>query len=246
MMGCEAPTPDNQLQATTDPEALERARLRRNQRNSRARKQAYIHDLESRWNECVKLGARATAEMQSEARRVQEENGLLRTILHAQGFDDAAIQNALASAKKSATHQGKTAQISAPPPPTAYSAASWPCLTSEALMCAPEFGVTTTVESNLAKPPGLHNWFNDLSDIKDAFGVAHDLINDQSLPDSLEYVDPSLDSSMPSTKHTRNLFLLPYGTTSSPLQTHLVGYPYTTTNPEGPQMNMTYTSCTNP
>jgi hypothetical protein len=35
----------------------QRTRLRRNQRNSRARKQAYVQDLEQRWRKCVELGA---------------------------------------------------------------------------------------------------------------------------------------------------------------------------------------------
>lgn len=73
--------------------------MRRNQRNSRARKQAYIRDLENRWNECVKLGAQATVEMQREARRVQEENKLLRAVLHSQGMDHTAINAALESMK---------------------------------------------------------------------------------------------------------------------------------------------------
>lgn len=73
----------------------QRARLRRNQRNSRARKQAYTRDLENRWNECVKLGAQATVEMQAVARKVQQENMLLRRILARQGFDQDTIQRAL-------------------------------------------------------------------------------------------------------------------------------------------------------
>jgi len=73
----------------------QRARLRRNQRNSRARKQAYIQDLEQRWGQCVQLGAQATIEMQQAARRVQDENRLLRMVLRKQGLDDAAVEMAL-------------------------------------------------------------------------------------------------------------------------------------------------------
>ncbi|KAI1363256.1 hypothetical protein F5Y08DRAFT_310061 [Xylaria arbuscula] len=73
----------------------ERARLRRNQRNSRARKQAYVQDLEKRWNECLRLGAQATVEMQRESRKVHDENRLLRCLLHNQGLDDAAIGTAI-------------------------------------------------------------------------------------------------------------------------------------------------------
>lgn len=37
--------------------------------------------------------------MQKEARRVQDENKLLRTLLYSQGFDNTAIESALQSMK---------------------------------------------------------------------------------------------------------------------------------------------------
>ncbi|KAJ2976732.1 hypothetical protein NUW58_g8013 [Xylaria curta] len=91
------PKPTASSNSSTTTVEDERARLRRNQRNSRARKQAYVQDLERRWNSCVRLGVQATTEMQKEARRVQEENRLLRALLHQQGFNDVAIQEAVAS-----------------------------------------------------------------------------------------------------------------------------------------------------
>ncbi|KAI0395044.1 hypothetical protein F5Y17DRAFT_425771 [Xylariaceae sp. FL0594] len=91
-------SPSRDLRTTATEE--ERARLRRNQRNSRARKKAYIQDLEKRWNACVQLGVQATIEMQKEARRVREENRLLRALLHKQGIDDLAIQEAVASLRQ--------------------------------------------------------------------------------------------------------------------------------------------------
>jgi hypothetical protein len=41
--------------------------------------------------------------MQKEAQRVQEENRLLRTVLHNQGLDDSAIQRALEALKRAAS-----------------------------------------------------------------------------------------------------------------------------------------------
>ncbi|KAI0860563.1 hypothetical protein F4860DRAFT_198309 [Xylaria cubensis] len=172
MMNCEAPISGDRAKAPADAEALERARLRRNQRNSRARKQAYTRDLESRWNECVKLGVQATVEMQREARRVQEENTLLRAVLQVQGFDDAAIQNALTSAKQSLTNQGSEVK-KGPPRPEISKATTWPWPTSGPPTCGPDSGATTVIDSDLTQSVDLHDWLKDLSDIKDAFGAAH-------------------------------------------------------------------------
>ncbi|TRX93689.1 hypothetical protein FHL15_005365 [Xylaria flabelliformis] len=155
-----------------------RARLRRNQRNSRARKQAYIRDLESRWNECVRLGAQATVEMQREARRVQEENTLLRAVLHVQGFDDAAIQNALTSAKQSMANQGSEIQVRGPSQPKMSKPTTWPWPTSGPPTCGPNSSATTIIDSDLPQSMDLHDWLKDLSDIKDALGAAHATIFD--------------------------------------------------------------------
>lgn len=78
---------------------LQRARLRRNQRNSRARKQEYVQDLERRWSECVRLGVQASIEIQREARRIQEENEVLRSFLHEVGISDEAIRHRLELAR---------------------------------------------------------------------------------------------------------------------------------------------------
>ncbi|QIX00727.1 hypothetical protein AMS68_006244 [Peltaster fructicola] len=74
----------------------ERARLRRNQQNSRARKRTYVGDLERRWADCVASGAQASTELQQEARRVLLENKRLRTMLHELGIDNTTIQRRLA------------------------------------------------------------------------------------------------------------------------------------------------------
>ncbi|KAI6084709.1 hypothetical protein F4821DRAFT_242156 [Hypoxylon rubiginosum] len=175
----EAPASEELAKDPSNSETLERARLRRNQRNSRARKQAYIRDLESRWNECVRLGAQATVEMQSEARRVQEENKLLRKVLHSQGFDDTAIQNALESVKSSTGNQS-----SAPEPPMRPLVAgpgpsqqewindfTWPWPTSGDAVGVVNSGVGPALDPDLVQSLDMHNWLNELCDIKDAFGA---------------------------------------------------------------------------
>ncbi|KAI1123818.1 hypothetical protein F5Y10DRAFT_251107 [Nemania abortiva] len=244
MMSCEAPTSGDQAKATADSETLERARLRRNQRNSRARKQAYIRDLESRWNECLRLGAQATVEMQSEARRVQEENRLLRSILHAQGFDDAAIQNALRSAKQStAANRVSGAQTCGPSQPATS--------TSEAPACAPSSGAPTTAapttaDSDLTQSLDLHNWLNDLSDIKDAFGAVHAPIDDRYLLDNPNYMDSPLDGLLSVVGNTGNAYLSPgHGVVPLSLQASPVDHRYAATTPQGPQTHAIYMYPTN-
>ncbi|KAF2453712.1 hypothetical protein BDY21DRAFT_374518 [Lineolata rhizophorae] len=71
--------------------------MRRNQRNSRARKQAYLKDLEHRWNECLRLGVQASADMQQAARKVSHENEQLRKMLHERGLTDDMIKDELLS-----------------------------------------------------------------------------------------------------------------------------------------------------
>jgi len=81
--------------------------LRRNQRNSRARKQAYIQDLEQRWGKCVQLGAQATVEMQQAARKVQDENRLLRGVIRKLGLDEKALERALDAERLAESKEAK-------------------------------------------------------------------------------------------------------------------------------------------
>lgn len=90
--------PDLLLLITDFDPLTQRIRQRRNQRNSRARKQAYLEDLERRWSNCVKSGAQATAEMQQAARRVDSENGVLRDLLREVGVPDAVVEARLMAA----------------------------------------------------------------------------------------------------------------------------------------------------
>ncbi|KAK7955089.1 MFS general substrate transporter [Apiospora saccharicola] len=156
---------------TSSPRTLEKARLRRNQRNSRARKQAYIRDLENRWNECVRLGAQATVEMQREARRVQEENGLLRQLLHSQGMSHDAVQTAISSMKVQVAAK-KAASQSEP------NSEGMPCNKAKTIIpqrkpsSSDRFTPTrATTDPDEVETLDFTEWLNDLCDIKDAFGL---------------------------------------------------------------------------
>jgi hypothetical protein len=70
------------------------ARIRDNQRRSRARRKEYLQDLEVRFRNCEQLGVEASAEIQAAARRVVDENKRLRLLLKQRGLSDADIDNA--------------------------------------------------------------------------------------------------------------------------------------------------------
>ncbi|KAI2775691.1 hypothetical protein F4815DRAFT_394027 [Daldinia loculata] len=181
----------------TDVEA-ERARLRRNQRNSRARKQAYIQNLEKQWNECMRLGAQATIEMQKEARRIQEENRLLRTLLHDQGFDDVAIQRVIDAAKlaERSTNQMQNLRDSS------KTDASSNCNFSP-IPCLPALSRTRTERPQLPEdredrpqpPPVPHNCVADLFNPEDVFNTEIN-INDQTYQNYLDFMEILSDESI--------------------------------------------------
>ncbi|KXL43590.1 hypothetical protein M433DRAFT_69513, partial [Acidomyces richmondensis BFW] len=62
------------------------ARIRDNQRRSRARRKEYLQELESKYRQCEQLGVEASAEIQAAAKKVVEENRRLRALLKQQGF----------------------------------------------------------------------------------------------------------------------------------------------------------------
>ncbi|KAK8855165.1 Major Facilitator Superfamily protein [Apiospora arundinis] len=160
---------EGQSQTPSSPKALEKARLRRNQRNSRARKQAYIRDLENRWNECVRLGAQATVEMQREARRVQEENHVLRQLLQSRGMEHEAIQTAVSSmtVKTAPGELDLVSQSNGSAPHTTGSHCPEPrgaSFDGAAPRVDPSFP-----DSDPAQSLNLSDWLEDLCDIKNAF-----------------------------------------------------------------------------
>ncbi|KAF2103544.1 hypothetical protein NA57DRAFT_31753, partial [Rhizodiscina lignyota] len=61
------------------------ARIRENQRRSRARRKEYLQELEAKWRACEQKGVEATAEVQAAARQVLEENRRLRALLKERG-----------------------------------------------------------------------------------------------------------------------------------------------------------------
>lgn len=67
------------------------ARIRDNQRRSRARRNDYLKDLEAKYNSCTQAGVSASAEIQAAAKGVVEENRRLRQLLKDYGIPDAEI-----------------------------------------------------------------------------------------------------------------------------------------------------------
>ncbi|KAI1653904.1 hypothetical protein F4813DRAFT_373183 [Daldinia decipiens] len=174
----------------------ERARLRRNQRNSRARKQAYIQNLEKQWNECMRLGAQATIEMQKEARRIQEENRVLRTLLHDQGFDDVAIQRVIDAAKlaEESTNQMQNSQDSSKTS-TLYNCnfSPIPCLSALSRTERPQ--LSEDRDDKPPPPPVPHNCVTDLFNPEDVFNTEIN-INDQTYQNYLYFTEILSDETM--------------------------------------------------
>ncbi|KAM3466821.1 hypothetical protein MY5147_005968 [Beauveria neobassiana] len=71
------------------------ARIRDNQRRSRARRREYLQELEQRLRLCELQGIEATAEVQIAARRVADENRQLRQLLNEHGFSQEYINRFL-------------------------------------------------------------------------------------------------------------------------------------------------------
>ena len=71
------------------------ARIRDNQRRSRARRKEYLQELEGKFRNCELLGVEASSEIQAAARRVAEENKLLRLLLLQRGVPESEIDDHL-------------------------------------------------------------------------------------------------------------------------------------------------------
>lgn len=67
------------------------ARIRDNQRRSRARRKEYLQELETKYRTCEAVGVEASSEIQTAARRVLDENKRLRALLKRQGLTDVEI-----------------------------------------------------------------------------------------------------------------------------------------------------------
>lgn len=80
---------------TRSQEKANLARIRDNQRRSRARRKDYLQELEGKFRNCELLGVEASSEIQSAARRVAEENKRLRALLRVRGVGDAEVDEFL-------------------------------------------------------------------------------------------------------------------------------------------------------
>ena len=65
------------------------ARVRDNERRSRARRKEYLSELESKYQNCERMGVEANAEIQTAARLVLADNKRLRAMLTSLGVSDA-------------------------------------------------------------------------------------------------------------------------------------------------------------
>lgn len=74
------------------------ARIRDNQRRSRARRKEYLHELEAKLRSCEQVGIEASSEIQMAARKVLDENRKLRGLLYDRGASEPEIAAALGAA----------------------------------------------------------------------------------------------------------------------------------------------------
>ncbi|PQE03779.1 bzip transcription factor protein [Rutstroemia sp. NJR-2017a BBW] len=73
------------------------ARIRDNQRRSRARRKEHLQELEARLRQCELQGVEASSEIQMAARRVADENKKLRSLLAQHGIADDMVDTHLQS-----------------------------------------------------------------------------------------------------------------------------------------------------
>ncbi|KNG51598.1 hypothetical protein TW65_91084 [Stemphylium lycopersici] len=71
------------------------ARIRDNQRRSRARRKEYLHELEAKLRSYEQSGIEASSEIQNAARKVLEENRRLKAILRKRGVPEPEVVAAL-------------------------------------------------------------------------------------------------------------------------------------------------------
>lgn len=84
------------------------ARIRDNQRRSRARRKEYLQELEARLRQCELQGIEASAEIQLAARRVADENKKLRILLGRHGVGDDVVETFLQSTASPDTALGSS------------------------------------------------------------------------------------------------------------------------------------------
>ncbi|ESZ95545.1 hypothetical protein SBOR_4074 [Sclerotinia borealis F-4128] len=80
---------------STVAEKANLARIRDNQRRSRARRKEYLQEIEARLRQCELQGIEASSEIQMAARRVADENKKLRSLLAQQGVGNDIVESYL-------------------------------------------------------------------------------------------------------------------------------------------------------
>jgi len=93
------------LVLTWSQEKANLARIRDNQRRSRARRKEYLQELEARVRQCELHGIEASAELQMAARKVADENRKLRGLLSLHGIADDAVEAYLQASPTDDTSQ---------------------------------------------------------------------------------------------------------------------------------------------
>lgn len=123
--------------------------------------------------------------MQKEARRVQEENRLLRAVLNKQGLSNAAIQHALDDVKLAEANVGQNRDTHRQEGPEPHQLVDhnllppqWPPAMSQAQLLGNQEDRTQSLD--------MHDWLTDLCNIKDAFGAEVNL-NGQTPQSSIDY-----------------------------------------------------------
>ncbi|TVY41760.1 hypothetical protein LOCC1_G006155 [Lachnellula occidentalis] len=91
---------------STASEKANLARIRDNQRRSRARRKEYLQELEAKLRQCELQGIEASAEIQVAARRVADENKKLRGLLFQNGIAEDSIESYLDSSSATETVTG--------------------------------------------------------------------------------------------------------------------------------------------
>ncbi|KAK9451519.1 uncharacterized protein V1518DRAFT_408758 [Limtongia smithiae] len=83
------------------------ARIRENQRRSRARKREYVSDLETKIHMCQEEGLQLNVQIQRTARRVVEENRKLRELLAQMGVNEWMVEDWLKSSTELTDENGE-------------------------------------------------------------------------------------------------------------------------------------------
>ncbi|KAF2180067.1 hypothetical protein K469DRAFT_693534 [Zopfia rhizophila CBS 207.26] len=123
------------------------ARIRDNQRRSRARRKEYLQELEAKLRSCEQMGVEASAEIQSAARKVLEENRKLRGLLRERGVPEADIVAVMGTGDKSFEH------ISVAPALSTLLERKRPC--NGQMSCGSPSGGEQTAGSLMPRTPAL-------------------------------------------------------------------------------------------